>query len=70
MEIYTIEKMKELQRNSDEPESYRNVLLLDKGDGVVCECGSKEFFFAPIVHVRCNKCKRPVWPSKPIIETT
>jgi hypothetical protein len=41
-------------------------ILNAKKTGELCICGSKEVFLAPIVHLRCNKCKQPI-PNIPSI---
>ena len=49
-QIRTIKDLDEKQRR----------MINAKGDGTICECGSKEFFLAPIVNIRCNECKQPL----------
>jgi len=65
MKHYTINEMIEMKSKSDEPKSFNAIISKKKsknkqGEWIVCDCGSVEFFFAPIVNLRCAKCIKPL----------
>jgi hypothetical protein len=61
MEIYSIKRLEEMRkgkRGKNRKEYDRIIGEIKKR--LPHSCGSEEFYYAPIVHIRCAKCNQPL----------